>query len=94
MAKLIQNFRDASGQPVQPYFAAFMIEHGYSRAAEPFERDGHNCEYMEWNQARWAEFERANGHPVDHATRNCRSAEFTDWLDRRALDAAARNEAA
>lgn len=91
MAKLIGNYRDADGQAVQPYFAAFMIEHGYVRASEPFKRDGHNCQYMEWNAARWAEFERAHGYPVAHHTRNWRSAEFIEWLDRRSLDFAARN---
>jgi hypothetical protein len=91
MDSLIKNYRDADGQAVQPYFAAFMIEHGYERASDPFKRDGHNCRFMEWNSARWAEFEREHGYPVAHHTRNCRSAEYIEWLDRRSLDFAARN---
>lgn len=78
----IRNFTDSTGERVQPYFAAFMIERGYERAREPFERDGHNLEYMEWNGARWAEFERENGYPHDHI-RSSRADEFTDWLQAR-----------
>lgn len=88
---MLSDFRDTAGQMVQPYFAAFMLERGYRRAVEPFERDGHNCEYMEWNAARWAEFERATGRRVDSSSRVFYRSEFLDWLDARAFDHAARN---
>lgn len=89
MAKLIDNYRDADGEAVQPYFAAFMIEKAYSRAKHIFERDGHGLEYMEWNQARWREFCSQNG--IDRDFSHLYRAEFSEWLAARAADHAARN---
>lgn len=91
MSSLIENFRDADGQAVQPYFAAFMLLNGYTRARQPWERDGHNCEYMEWSRCMWERFERENGHPVDHETRNTRAPQFTEWLNGLCLDVVARS---
>ena len=89
MASLIENFRDADGQPVQPYFAAFMIERGFRTAKEAMSIHLGGFEYMTWNQARWKQFEAAHGYQVDGPRRHL-AAQFTTWLNDRALDHAAR----
>lgn len=92
MINVIENFHDASGKAVQPYFTAFMLERGYIRADEPFKRDGHNCEYMEWNSARWREFEHSIGQSTSDFSdfRGFYRDKFSEWLNARAIDHAAR----
>lgn len=84
----IDHYRDADGEPVQPYFAAFMIEHGYTRAKSIFERDGNGLEYMDWNRARWREFRTLHG--IDRDFQHFHAAEFREWLRGRSLDHLAR----
>lgn len=86
---LIENFRDAAGERVQPYFAAYMIEMGYRTIKEAFAIDGSGAPYMAWNRIRWDEF-CAPRKIVSHV-RRAHVAEFTAWLDRRVIDHAARN---
>lgn len=86
---LLSNYTDEDGKAVQPYFAAFMIEKGYTSAKHLFERDGHGLEYMLWNQDRWREFEDFTGEIVN--PRHRRAREFTAWLNDRAIDHACRN---
>lgn len=87
---LLKDYTDTDGQPVQSYFAAFMIEKGYTRARHIFERDGHGLEYLLWNAERWREFEQHTGEVVE--PRHRRAKEFTAWLNDRAIDHACRND--
>ena len=85
MADLLDNYIDADGEPVQPYFAAFMIERGYRRAKHIFERDGHGLEYMEWNRARWREFKIPRGISL-HYTSGKDHADIQEWIEDRSSD--------
>lgn len=78
-------YRDANGIMVQPYFRAFMIAHDFVTVSDALAENG-GYPFMTWIQAQWAEFERANGYPVDGHMRGSRSAEFTAWLQGRATD--------
>ncbi|MFC3059489.1 hypothetical protein [Paenirhodobacter populi] len=87
---MLDNFHDADGEVVQPYFAAFMIERGYRRSKHIFERDGHGLEYQDWNRARWLEFKVPRGISL-HVTSKEDHAAFKEWLELRCIDFACRN---
>ncbi len=74
----IRNYRDAEGVPVQPYYAAFMIEHGRQLIGGGIQV---NLQYMRWINARWDEFCTPRGIPAHR--RGLHAAEFTDWLQER-----------
>lgn len=86
---LIDNYRDANGQAIQPYYAAYMIEFGYRTPEEAAEKTGNQVEYMCWNSTRWAEFDALHGFKLDD--RCYHRDEFRQWLAARALDHVARN---
>lgn len=90
MRHLLENYIDADGEPVQPYFAAFMIERGYSRAKHIFDRDGHGLEYQEWNRKMWVSFKKPRGISL-LSTSEKDHADFLDFLENRSADFACRN---
>ncbi|MGN7750596.1 hypothetical protein [Sinorhizobium sp. 22678] len=85
----IGNFRDANGEAIQPYYAAFMIEKGYRTPAEAAALYRNQTEYMLWISHRWSEFEGAKG--IRHEDRPFYREEFNMWIAERALDHQARN---
>ena len=86
---IINNYRDANGEAVQPYYAAFMIEFGYRTPADAKESTGGNFEYMGWINARWGEFFASLGiKRPDHSRPY--AEQFCDWLEHRATDQLAR----
>ena len=90
MKRLLENYIDADRLPVQPYFAAFMIERGYSRARHIFERDGNGEEYQEWNRKMWLSFKKPRGISL-FSTSETDHADFLDFLENRSADFACRN---
>lgn len=84
MSSLIDNYTDADGQPVQPYFAAYMIKQGFTRASQA---KGH--EFIIWIRARWVEFGRIHKIPETHLVMH--RPEFHAWLSACVTDAACRN---
>ena len=85
----LRNFRDAAGEAVQPYFAAYMIERGFRVVADVRETFGNMGDYLLWNSTRWREFSAPR--KIDVSLRTGSSEEFTDWLQARSIDFAARN---
>ena len=70
MAVTIRDYHDVDGNPIQPYYAAYMIEHSYERHTPP------NYKFMEWIQERWAEADCGGHGQRDHA-------KFLVWLEDR-----------
>jgi hypothetical protein len=89
MASVIDNYRDANGEAVQPYYAAYMIEFGYRTPADAAAEHGQQWHYVVWNSLRWEEFERLNGIQPG-SVRSLYATEFHAWLAARALDHLAR----
>lgn len=84
MNSLIDNHTDADGQPVQPYFAAYMIRQGFTRTAQA---KGH--EFIIWIRSMWVEFGRIHKIPETHW---CMYRDkFGAWLEASVTDAACRN---
>jgi hypothetical protein len=83
MTSDINSFTDANGQPIQPYYAAFMIERGYR-----IPPSGAQTDYVLWNGARWREFRALLGITEDQ--QRFHREDFRAWLQRRAHDHAAR----
>lgn len=82
MGQAIRSFRDADGVQVQPYMAAYMIEHGFRTCAERKEVDRGNAAYLVWNRARWAEFNADHG--ISSALASSPFADdFLAWLEAR-----------
>lgn len=84
MNSLIDNYIDADGQQVQPYFAAYMIMQGFSRVAQ-----AKSHEFIIWIRGRWVEFGRT--HKIPEAHRCMHRPEFHAWLSASVTDAACRN---
>lgn len=95
MSSVLDNYHDADGQAIQPYYAAFMIEFGARTVEEAqaasIELEGHrNLGFMFWIQKRWAEYEAAHGLKRN-GQRGLYRSEFDKWLESRALDRLARD---
>lgn len=86
---IINNHRDANGEAVQPYYAAFMIERGYRSLSEAKALGGSNVDYMLWINASWNEFFSSLGIKRPDFSRPY-AEQFTEWLDQRATDLVAR----
>lgn len=76
------------------FYSAYLLDRGYRDAAAAHAaslRDhGHrNLEYLEWIEARWGEFEDANGIRRGSVRGNYRQS-FAAWLKSRSLDHQAR----
>lgn len=92
MLEPLEDFRDDAGEAIQPYYAAFMLEHGYRTGSDAWEAGGRsNYDFMVWVQARWAEYERRNGI-TNSENRRLYAGGFRAWLNDRAVDHLARYE--
>lgn len=89
MRSVLENYRDSTGAEIQPYYAAFMIEHGFRTVEEGRNEQGNQTPYMLWIQSRWGDFQSALG--ISQRQRYQYRTEFHQWLSRRALDHLARN---
>ena len=87
---ILDTFKDADGIPVQPYFAAFMLEKGIDRLTVPQpERANRNVEFIDWMDGRWRELEARLGFSWNQRTQH--TNDMLDWLEERAVDHVARN---
>jgi hypothetical protein len=84
MSSVLDNFRDNSGELIQPYYAAFMIEFGFPTVEEGRNDQGNQMPFMLWIQARWREF------GVPEKDMPFHREGFHKWLSDRALDQLAR----
>lgn len=77
----IREFHDADGVEIQPYYAAFMIEHDLDRRLV-----GSQILFMSWISAMWRIFETyvCRCDPTPHI-RRMHSREFTAWLQLRVM---------
>lgn len=73
----INDFRDADGKQIQPYFAAYMIERGVARSADVAPLD-----YMRWIEARWNDFRAETGRG-NRVLSTAEPGEFKAWLAQR-----------
>jgi hypothetical protein len=88
--RILDTFTDADGIPVQEYFAAFMIERGYTHLTVPArDRTERNVDFMGWIQDRWQELEARHG--FTNLERGLHRKDMLDYLEDRALDHVARN---
>lgn len=84
MASVLDNFQDASGELIQPYYAAFMIEFGYTTTEQGKNEQGNQTPFMLWMHERWMEFQANQG--ITERQRQFYRAEFHEWLSGRSLD--------
>lgn len=80
---IISDFVDYDGERIQPYYAAFMIEHGFCTARHCWKAHG-GSGYIAWNSRKWSEFLCLKKLPKDAPTRHL-AAKFEDWLAIRAV---------
>lgn len=75
----LEDFRDIDGVRVQPLFALFMIQHGYSSVAETQARLPHTgLEFMLWNSDQWQDYDKQfNVKPND---RGYHLERYRRWL--------------
>ncbi len=85
----INNFRDATGTEIQPYYAAYMIEFGYRTPSEAKAAAGGNFDFMSWIGARWNEFFASKSMKTPEFKSRW-ACEFCEWLNGRSLDHLAR----
>lgn len=88
MTSVLENFRDDSGDLIQPYYAAFMIEFGFSTVEEGRNERGNQTPFMFWIQARWREFGAVAG--ITERERAFNRPQFHKWISDRSLDFIAR----
>lgn len=86
---VLDSYRDANGEAIQSYYAAYMILHGFSTPEEARKAtcpNASNADYVIWNQTQWADFERLTNRPVNSPFRRTYRDEFKAWLEQRCAE--------
>src|SRR5690606_29445325 len=85
---ILDTYRDETGLPVVPAFAAYMIEGGFSRYLDAQHAGG----FVLWQAERWEDFwiERGGEGPMPLAPTGQQRVQFLDWLEERVTDIKAR----
>lgn len=76
LVERLDAFRDTDGKEVQPYFAAFMVERGFSTVEEAMAPSG--AAFMFWIAARWRDF--CSPRRIPDQNKLLFQHEFKQWL--------------